>query len=33
MTGMFELFTDSDASYRFRLTGPDGAAAALRPGS
>ena len=24
MAGMFELFTGSDASYRFRLTAPDG---------
>lgn len=29
MTGMFELFTDSDASYRFRLTAPDGTVMAL----
>lgn len=29
MTGMFELFTDSDASYRFRLTAPDGTEMAL----
>ncbi|SDL26130.1 Uncharacterized conserved protein YegP, UPF0339 family [Arthrobacter sp. ov407] len=29
MTGMFELFTDSDASYRFRLTAPDGTVIAL----
>lgn len=29
MTGMFELFTDSDTSYRFRLTAPDGTVMAL----
>ena len=29
MTGMFELFTDSDASYQFRLTAPDGTVMAL----
>jgi uncharacterized protein YegP (UPF0339 family) len=29
MTGMFELFTDSDASYRFRLTAPDGTEMAI----
>jgi uncharacterized protein YegP (UPF0339 family) len=29
MTGMFELFTDPDASYRFRLTAPDGTVMAL----
>lgn len=29
MTGMFELFTDSDTSYRFRLTAPDGTIMAL----
>ncbi len=29
MTGMFELFTDTDASYRFRLTAPDGTVMAL----
>ena len=29
MTGMFELFTGSDASYRFRLTAPDGTVMAL----
>jgi uncharacterized protein YegP (UPF0339 family) len=29
MTGMFELFTDSEASYRFRLTAPDGTEMAL----
>ena len=29
MTGMFELFTGSDASYRFRLTAPDGTVIAL----
>lgn len=29
MTGMFELFTDSDASYRFQLTAPDGTVMAL----
>jgi uncharacterized protein len=29
MTGMFELFTDSDSSYRFRLTAPDGTVMAL----
>jgi uncharacterized protein YegP (UPF0339 family) len=29
MTGMFELFTDSGTSYRFRLTSPDGTVMAL----
>ena len=29
MTGMFELFTGSDAAYRFRLTAPDGTVMAL----
>jgi uncharacterized protein len=29
MAGMFELFTDSDTSYRFRLTAPDGTIMAL----
>jgi uncharacterized protein YegP (UPF0339 family) len=29
MTGMFELFTDTDTSYRFRLTAPDGTVMAL----
>jgi uncharacterized protein YegP (UPF0339 family) len=29
MTGMFELFTDSDATYRFQLTAPDGTVMAL----
>ena len=29
MTGMFELFTGSDASYQFRLTAPDGTVMAL----
>jgi len=29
MPGMFELFTDSNASYRFRLTAPDGTVMAL----
>lgn len=29
MTGMFELFTDSDTSYRFQLTAPDGTVMAL----
>ena len=29
MAGMFELFTDSDTSYRFRLTAPDGTVMAL----
>lgn len=29
MTGMFELFSGSDASYRFRLTAPDGTVIAL----
>lgn len=24
MAGMFELFADSDASFRFQLTAPDG---------
>ncbi len=33
MTGIFELFTVSAASCRYCLTGPDVAAAALRPGS
>lgn len=25
MAGMFELFNDEDSSFRFRITGPDGA--------
>jgi uncharacterized protein YegP (UPF0339 family) len=29
MAGMFELFIDSDASFRFRLTAPDGTVMAL----
>ncbi|MDQ0212630.1 YegP family protein [Arthrobacter bambusae] len=29
MTGTFELFTDSDSSYRFRITAPDGTVMAL----
>lgn len=29
MAGMFELFADSDASFRFRLTAPDGTVMAL----
>lgn len=29
MAGMFELFSGSDASYRFRLTAPDGTVMAL----
>ena len=32
MTGIFELFTDSDASCRYRLTGPDGTTASLTTG-
>lgn len=29
MAGMFELFSDADASFRFRLTAPDGTVMAL----
>lgn len=29
MAGMFELFADSDTSFRFRLTAPDGTVMAL----
>ena len=29
MAGMFELFADSDSSFRFQLTAPDGTVMAL----
>lgn len=29
MAGMFELFAEADASFRFRLTAPDGTVMAL----